>query len=631
MKRNINILLKEIEILFLIAGIILLMTPTVMAAESPLITSVDELTSALANAKDGDTIFVGDITFNPMPMGMIAVPQNVTIRSGKDTNAVFTNATFALNGTTNASAPLTVKFENIDFRGDQSGTPIEPSAPPLISSEMPGIMKTMCAAIFKMNVNAAYNGCSFEGYHYGYGGVFNAVYSADDNKNALNITLCDCSFRNNASKFGGGIYLSGYNHNISLDARHCVFENNAATTGGAIWAEKCNVHLLDCSLTGNMYLNDEKVDLPNGGALALYNCGVNLDGCLIANNTSGGAGAGIFCAIAPFKTLVMENCTVVGNASTTDEGISLGFAATDFDTSAKAHIYFSSLFGEQNLADSAELFGCLLVSKNIPESEPNEGNGYCLKLTPERAQEKGLIPETPEHVSLPKNEYPIFQDVTDIIAGGKFADSLGELQVGDNYKKEATIQIEETPGHTKTVTVQYGDEIVLEKPDRKGYSFDGWEYPKGTPVENRKVFIGGELPIAPVMARWHFVLSENLYVIWVPILVIAAAGLLVFVLNRRKKNASEVVPTDVSALTAEESVILPDDWIDRVCKKPEITELISKREMEVLQKLLEGKSRKQIADELFVTEATIRKHSTSIYSKLDVHNRTELIYKLTQK
>lgn len=630
MRRNIYQLFKKIEILFLLISILLVTAPAALAAESPLITSVDELTSALVNAKPGDTILVGDITFQPMPMGMIAVPQNVTIKSGKDTNAVFTNATFGLNGTTSDSAPLTVKFENIDFRGDQSGTPIDPNSPPLISSEMPGIMKTMCAAIFKMNVDATYTGCSFEGYHYGYGGVFNAVYSADDNRNTLNLTLNDCSFRNNASKFGGSIYLSGYNHNVSLDARHCVFDDNAATTGGAIWAQESNIHLLDCSLTGNGYLNAE-VDSPNGGALALYNCGINLDGCLIAGNTSGGEGAGIFCAIAPFKTLIMENCTVIGNTSTLDEGISVGFATTDFDTTAKAHIYFSSIFGEQNFADNVELFGCLLARKNISESVPSEENGYCLELTPESAQEKGLIPAAPEHVSLPKNEYPIPKEVADTIAGGKFADSLGKLQVGDNYEKEATIEIGNTPGHTETVTVRYGDRMVLEPPERRGYSLDGWEYPKGTPVESGKVFIGGELPEGKVTACWHFVLSENHYVIWVPILVIAAVGLLAFVLIRRKKKASEGVPTDVAVSTAEETVTLPDDWIDRVCEKQEIIELISKREMEVLQKLLEGKSRKQIADELFVTEATIKKHSASIYSKLDVHNRTELIYKLTKQ
>ena len=128
-------------------SILLAGTPTVFAADAPLATSVDELTTELMNAKPGDTILVGDISFQPMPMGMIIVPQNVTIKSDKDTNAVFTNATFALNGTTTDSAPLTVKFENIDFRGDQSGTPIDPNSPPLISSGMPDIMKTMCAAI----------------------------------------------------------------------------------------------------------------------------------------------------------------------------------------------------------------------------------------------------------------------------------------------------------------------------------------------------------------------------------------------------------------------------------------------------------------------------------------------------
>lgn len=620
--------IKPLTLIFVLC-ILFVGTPTVYAVESSLVTSADELTTALMNAKDGDTILVGDITFNPMPMGMIIVPRNVTIKSGKDTNAVFTNATFALNGTTSDSAPLTVKFENIDFRGDRSGTSIDPNFPPLISSEMPDILNTMCAAIFKMNVDATYTGCSFEGYHYGYGGVFNAIYSSDDHKNTLKLTLDGCSFRNNASKYGGGIYLSGYGHNISLNALHCVFDDNAAATGGAIWAQDADVRLLDCSFIGNKHLYAE-VDEPNGGALALYNCAAELDGCLIANNFSGGDGAGIFCEISPFKTLIMENCSVMGNTSAGDEGISVALAKTNFDTPAVAHIYFSSLFGKQNFADNAKLFGCLLIDRNNTASEPNEGNGYCLKLTPESAQEKGLNTETPEHVSLPKNEYPIPKDSVDKIAGGKFADSLGRLQVGDNYEKETAIEIKYGEGHTGTVTLHYGDELVLEQPERRGYAFNGWEYPKGTPVESGMIFIGGELPETMVMARWHFILFENLYVIWIPILVVAAAGLLVFAFIRRKKKAAQVVAPAVKN-AAEEAVDLPDDWIDKVLEKPEIVGLLSKREMEVLQKLLEGKGRKQIADELFVTEATVKKHSASIYSKLDVHNRTELIYKLTKQ
>ena len=83
MRHNIYQLFKKIEILFLLVSILLIAAPTALAAESPLITSVNELTSALMNAKPGDTILVGDITFQPMPMGMIIVPQNIRSRAAK--------------------------------------------------------------------------------------------------------------------------------------------------------------------------------------------------------------------------------------------------------------------------------------------------------------------------------------------------------------------------------------------------------------------------------------------------------------------------------------------------------------------------------------------------------------------
>lgn len=58
------------------------------------------------------------------------------------------------------------------------------------------------------------------------------------------------------------------------------------------------------------------------------------------------------------------------------------------------------------------------------------------------------------------------------------------------------------------------------------------------------------------------------------------------------------------------------------------TDLLSKREREVMKLLLEGKKRKEIAEELFVTESTIKKHSASIYKKLEVENRKELLEKV---
>ncbi len=629
MKRLLSQSFPKSVFLILILGFLLIGTQKVTAAGSVLITSADDLTAAMLNAKDGDTILVGDITFQPMPSGLILVPKNITVKSGKEMNAVFTNATFALNGTKTISSPLTVKFVNIDFRGDGYGTPIDPDSPPPIQSEMPGIMKTMCAAILRMNVDVTYKGCSFDGYHYGYGGVINAIYPDDEINDALKITLDHCSFRNNASKYGGCIYLSGYAHNIRMDARHCEFEGNAASTGGAVWAQDADVFFLDCSFLGSRYLKTE-TESPDGGALTFRNCSAELDGCLIADNVSGGRGAGLFCEIAPFKTLIMENCTLIGNKAAEDEGISVFPAKTNFDTKAVAHVSFSSLIGKQSFADNAELFGCLLVDKDAAPGEPCEENGFCLKLTPENALEKGLDPTSREHVSLPKEGFPVPEEATNKIAGGKFSDSMGKLHIGDNYEKEASVEIEYSPGNVKTVTAAYGDEIVLKTPERKGYSFEGWEYPKGTPIGSGMVFIGGELPEARITARWHFLLSENLYVIWVPLLVLAAVGIVVFTFCRRKEKA-ETVAVSEAETAAEETVPLPDGWIDRVCRKPEVAETLSKRETEVLRKLLEGKSRRQIAEELFVTEATIKKHSAGIYAKLNVHNKTELIYKLTKQ
>lgn len=55
---------------------------------------------------------------------------------------------------------------------------------------------------------------------------------------------------------------------------------------------------------------------------------------------------------------------------------------------------------------------------------------------------------------------------------------------------------------------------------------------------------------------------------------------------------------------------------------------LSKREREVLKLVLEGKSNKQIALALHITENTVEFHLKNIYSKVQVSSRTELIIKL---
>jgi two-component system, NarL family, nitrate/nitrite response regulator NarL len=52
---------------------------------------------------------------------------------------------------------------------------------------------------------------------------------------------------------------------------------------------------------------------------------------------------------------------------------------------------------------------------------------------------------------------------------------------------------------------------------------------------------------------------------------------------------------------------------------------LSNREKEVVELIGQGLKNKQIAEKLFISETTVRHHLTSIYSKLDVSDRLELL------
>ena len=86
----------------------------------------------------------------------------------------------------------------------------------------------------------------------------------------------------------------------------------------------------------------------------------------------------------------------------------------------------------------------------------------------------------------------------------------------------------------------------------------------------------------------------------------------------------------VQKLSAKEQTVdyFTDEESEKILSVWESTDALSKRETDVFKLLLEGKRRKEIADELFVTESTIKKHSSSIYRKLGVENRKELLSKI---
>jgi DNA-binding CsgD family transcriptional regulator len=58
---------------------------------------------------------------------------------------------------------------------------------------------------------------------------------------------------------------------------------------------------------------------------------------------------------------------------------------------------------------------------------------------------------------------------------------------------------------------------------------------------------------------------------------------------------------------------------------------LTKREIEVLTLVIEGKSSKQVADQLFVSKRTVDFHLANIYAKLSVTNRVQAFREATRR
>ncbi|QBG54608.1 DNA-binding response regulator [Bacillus amyloliquefaciens] len=58
--------------------------------------------------------------------------------------------------------------------------------------------------------------------------------------------------------------------------------------------------------------------------------------------------------------------------------------------------------------------------------------------------------------------------------------------------------------------------------------------------------------------------------------------------------------------------------------KSNLTEILTPRELDVAKHIMEGKSNKRIAADLFLTEGTVKNYVSRILDKLEVTNRTEL-------
>jgi LuxR family maltose regulon positive regulatory protein len=75
-------------------------------------------------------------------------------------------------------------------------------------------------------------------------------------------------------------------------------------------------------------------------------------------------------------------------------------------------------------------------------------------------------------------------------------------------------------------------------------------------------------------------------------------------------------PVPTARVAAAETEALPWWYVE---------DPLSERELEVLQHVARGLSNQEIADKLFLSAGTVKRHMSNIYQKLDVHSRTQAL------
>ena len=93
-------------------------------------------------------------------------------------------------------------------------------------------------------------------------------------------------------------------------------------------------------------------------------------------------------------------------------------------------------------------------------------------------------------------------------------------------------------------------------------------------------------------------------------------------------SESVVIQSETAQTVSDEQIAnikyFEQNQIDVIFENWNEIRSLSQREKEVLGLIMQNKKRKDIADELFVTESTIKKHTSSIFKKLNINNRSEL-------
>jgi DNA-binding CsgD family transcriptional regulator len=126
---------------------------------------------------------------------------------------------------------------------------------------------------------------------------------------------------------------------------------------------------------------------------------------------------------------------------------------------------------------------------------------------------------------------------------------------------------------------------------------------------------GGALIVILKLIEFRFLVVEHSLEIYGGLIALLFAALGIWL--GLKLTRTEVVVKEVRVPTVPEPFVVNEEQLRQLG--------ITKRELEILELIAQGLSNREIADKLFVSENTVKTHSSRLFDKLSAKRRTQAV------
>ena len=127
---------------------------------------------------------------------------------------------------------------------------------------------------------------------------------------------------------------------------------------------------------------------------------------------------------------------------------------------------------------------------------------------------------------------------------------------------------------------------------------------------------GGILIVALRMIEFRFMIVEHSFEIYGGLIAALFAGIGIWLGLKLTKKKEILIVKEVLVPTAEAFSL----------NEQRLKDLgITKRELEILELIAQGMSNREIAEKLFVSENTVKTHSSRLFDKLSAKRRTQAV------